>query len=142
GHNAVTESTSGSGYNLVYNGTKGMTVSAEETWWGFSSGPPAGAFFGAVDFKPHMTSPPGGSSSLARGDLTIDESLFPAEAANGRTAEAPSANDDASRSGASGSDVRAWLRGRLRELRRGVGQGAGTNGAPGLLRRLYALQRL
>jgi hypothetical protein len=147
GHNAVTESTSGSGYNLVYNGTKGMTVSAEETWWGFSSGPPNGALYGAVDFKPYMTSPPSGSSSLALGGLTADEGLIPAEAANGQTAYAPPANDTApgtgaSESGVSGSDVRAWLRDRLRTLRRDVGQGAGTNGAPGLLRRLYALQRL
>lgn len=141
GHNAVTESAPSTGYHLIYNGTKGTTVSAEETWWGAPSGPPAGAFYGSVDFKPYMTSPPGGSTSLARG-VTTAEMSPPAEAAVDQAAYAPPANDDASRSGASGSDVRAWLRGRLRALRRGVGQGAGTNGAPGLLRRLYALQRL
>jgi hypothetical protein len=51
GQNRVTDS----GGVLIRNEASG-TLPARETWWGSTSGPPAGAFIGSVDSKDHLTS--------------------------------------------------------------------------------------
>ena len=57
--------TNGPGSGAFYVGNDTGTspvyiVEAEYTWWGSSSGPPTGAFYGSVDAGPYLTAPPCG----------------------------------------------------------------------------------
>ena len=115
----------GLGNRLVYNEQpcSGMlcaerVVDAEHSWWGSASGPPPGAFGGGpVDYTPYRTSPATGGSR-------------PASPVIAETIDAAGRSDG------------AWLSEAIREARRSLGEAPGAEGAGGLVRRLYGLQRL
>jgi len=118
------------GFNSIYDtggqliaNHSGAMVQAEYTFWGTGGAPPAFAFYGPVnDANP----------------LDCDYTITPPNCIGTRISGAGLAGAG----GGAGRETMGWLGAEIRRLRAEVAAGPGEEGAAGVLRSLYALQRL